>query len=208
MEHNTMAEESQHALADIRDIRSIMERSTRFLSLSGWSGIWAGIVALGSAGVAWRMIGRYDVYREVRPAVAPLFPFLFLAVVAFFVAFCGAYYFTWRKAQASGKKMWTRPARQLMVQIIIPLLVGGMFCLAFLVNGAYAFIAPACLAFYGLALVNGSKYTLGEVRWLGYSELVLSCIALFMPYYGLTFMAAGFGVLHIIYGIVMWNKYG
>ena len=95
-----------------------------------------------------------------------------------------------------------------MMQVAVPVIIGAVFCCSFLYEGLYGYIAPACLAFYGLALINGSKYTLSEVRWLGYSELLLSCVALFVPYYGLVFLAAGFGLLHIIYGIVMRNKYG
>ncbi len=211
MEREFLSEQSQHAIADLRDIRSIMERSTRFLSLSGWSGVWAGCTALVSAGIAWKLIQPYTIYREERPAAggaALLYPLVLLALLTFAVAFCGAYYFTWRKAHRARQKMWTHPARQLMLQIVIPVAVGGLFCIAFLLQELYQFIVPACLAFYGLALVNGSKYTLGEVRWLGYSELALACIALFVPYYGLGFMAGGFGLLHILYGVVMWNKYG
>jgi len=91
--------------------------------------------------------------------------------------------------------------------VIIPLIAGGVFCLSFLENGLEYYIAPTCLAFYGMALVSGGKYTLGEIRYLGYSELLLGCICLFFPGYGLYFWAAGFGLLHIIYGIIMWRRY-
>jgi hypothetical protein len=94
-----------------------------------------------------------------------------------------------------------------MISVMIPLMAGGLFCLAFLMRGDDFYVGPACLAFYGLALVNGGKYTLGEIRYLGYAELLLGCICLFFPGYGLYFWAAGFGVMHILYGIIMWNKY-
>jgi len=91
---------------------------------------------------------------------------------------------------------------------MIPMIIGGAFCLAFVAAGADQFIVPACLSFYGLALINGSKYTLGEIRWLGYCELLLGLISLVAPFgYGIIFMATGFGVLHIFYGIIMWSKY-
>jgi hypothetical protein len=215
MEPSPLPEESLHALADIRDIRSMMERSTRFISLSGWSGVWAGCTALAGAALAYRTLRNtpYETGTQARELSALLAEPLtvrlaFIAVLTFIVAFCGAFYFSWRKAQVKGQKMWTRPARQFMVQVAIPMLVGGVFCLAFLANGLYSFIAPGCLAFYGLALVNGGKYTLGEIRWLGYCEVALACIALFVPYHGLAFMAAGFGLLHVGYGVAMWNKYG
>jgi hypothetical protein len=89
----------------------------------------------------------------------------------------------------------------------LPLLAGGIFCLGFMQYGHALYLAPACLVFYGLALYNGSKYTLSEIRYLGLLEVLLGVVCLFMPGYGLYFWAAGFGVLHILYGIVMWNKY-
>jgi len=73
--------------------------------------------------------------------------------------------------------------------------------------GYYELIAPCCLIFYGLALVNGSKYTLGEVKYLGYGQVVLGIMNLWLLGYGLYFWAAGFGILHIIYGTLMWWKY-
>src|SRR4051812_21497156 len=138
MDHAAQSRESLHALEDIRDIRSMMERSTRFISLSGWSGIWAGAVALLSAGIAWNVIGSVAIPerqgwagtniidRYTDPLVVRLG---FLAILTFIVAFCGAYYFTWRKAVSARQKMWTRPARQLMWHIMVPLIVGGFFCL-------------------------------------------------------------------------------
>jgi hypothetical protein len=211
MQPKPFAQESLQALNDLKDIRGIMERSSRFVSLSGWSGIWAGATALLSAFVVWKMNLVYYFHREALSmeigfdnAVIRL---LLLGVMTFLVAFAGAYYFTWRKARASGQRVWTSSSRALMRQVAVPMLAGGMFCIASLYYGAVIFITPSCLVFYGLALVSGSKYTLGEIRWLGYSEVILGSIALFMPNYGLGFMAAGFGILHILYGIIMWNKY-
>ena len=74
-------------------------------------------------------------------------------------------------------------------------------------NGEFELVAPGCLIFYGLALVNGSKYTLGEIRYLGYGMLALGIMNLFYVAYGLYFWAMGFGILHIAYGITMWMKY-
>lgn len=87
------------------------------------------------------------------------------------------------------------------------MIAGAIFALKFLYEGQESFIAPTLLTFYGLALINGSKYTLSDIKYLGLCEVVLGCISLFMPGYGLTFWALGFGVLHIVYGAIMWNKY-
>lgn len=209
MQAKPFAQESLQALNDLRDIRGIMERSTRFVSLSGWSGVWAGATALLSAFLVWKLNLVYYFHNEPLPSglSSTVMYLLLLGAVTFFVALAGAYYFTWRKARAAGQRVWTSSSRALMRQIAVPMLAGGVFCLACLYYGNAIFITPSCLVFYGLALISGSKYTLGEIRWLGYSEVVLGCIALFVPNYGLGFMAAGFGILHILYGIIMWNKY-
>lgn len=130
-----------------------------------------------------------------------------LAALTFCVAGIGAFYFTLRKAKKQGQTIWGAASKKLLLSVMIPLMAGGLFCIAFLMSGDDYYVGPACLAFYGLALVNGGKYTLGEIRYLGYSELLLGCICLFFPGYGLYFWAAGFGVMHILYGIIMWSKY-
>lgn len=211
------SEHQADSLQALRDIRGIMERSSRFLSLSGWSGVWAGSTALVAAAVAWRMVlqyreqyaaGDYHVVQRTGMFRDPLIlQFLALALLTFLVALAGGFYFTWRKVRLQGQPLWNRASRQMVLQIAIPMLAGGIFCLAFLAHGTVEFIVPACLTFYGLALVNGSKYTLDDIRYLGMLEIGLGCAAFFFPRYGIGFMAAGFGVLHILYGIIMWNKY-
>ena len=71
----------------------------------------------------------------------------------------------------------------------------------------WRFVAPACLVFYGLALVNASKYTLTDIRYLGYCEIIVGLLNMQWIGQGLYFWAFGFGVLHIVYGILMWWKY-
>jgi hypothetical protein len=77
-----------------------------------------------------------------------------------------------------------------------------------LVNGYIGFVTPLTLIFYGLALVNASKYTLSEVRSLGIIEIVIGLFAMHFIGYGLLLWAVGFGVMHIIYGIIMHIRYG
>ncbi|WP_276133949.1 hypothetical protein [Polluticoccus soli] len=212
--------ESRHesSLKTLQDIRSIMERSVRFISLSGWSGVWAGVTGLAGAYVARVWLNKLPAgyYNPYRPAAgemngdaynAVVTRFFLLAAIVFIVALVGAYYFTWRKTRAQGGSVWNAASRRLIAQIAIPMLAGGIFALKFLFDGQEVFIAPTLLTFYGLALINGSKYTLSDIKYLGICEVVLGCICLFIPGYGLSFWAIGFGVLHIVYGIIMWNKY-
>jgi hypothetical protein len=217
-----MSEHDQH-LDDLRHIRGIMDRSTRFLSLSGLSGIWAGVVALAGAVAANRdhqallFDGHVREYASAVNEVSPLWldrvwkqhiDFLLLdAIIVLVVALIGAWWFTWRRSRATGQGLFDPSARRLMMNLLLPLGAGGIFSLALLFHGEALMVAPATLVFYGLALLNASKYTLEEVRWLGISEVALGLIAAFWLGAGLMFWALGFGVLHIIYGSLMWMRH-
>jgi hypothetical protein len=118
-----------------------------------------------------------------------------------------AFYFTWRRAKKNNVPIWDHTSRKLLVNLLIPLIVGGVFVLGLLSYRDWRFVAPATLIFYGLALVNASKYTLSEVRYLGMLEILLGLVNMWFIGYGLYFWAAGFGALHIIYGLIMWWRY-
>ncbi len=196
--------EQETSLQALQDIRSIMERSARFISLSGWSGVWAGAMALAGSYIAYTWLQDMSV-QYYSPMVA--MQFIYLAVGVLIAALTGGVFFTWRKAKQQGGQLWNAASKRMLVQMAIPMTAGGVFALVFLMNWHIAYIAPACLAFYGLALINSSKYTLSDIKYLGGCEVILGCIGLFLPGYGLMLWAIGFGVLHILYGIVMWNKY-
>ena len=198
-------------LRDISDIKRIMERSSRFISLSGLSGIAAGLCGLGGAYVADRAIR--EVYDPSTGAghsasAADLKMKLFLiAVGTLAAALVLAFLFTWRRAKRNHLPVWDLTARKLVWNFSIPIVAGGLFILALAQRNEWQFLAPACLVFYGLALVHSSKYTLTDIRYLGYLEIILGLFATQYPSYGLYFWAAGFGVLHIVYGAIMWWKY-
>ena len=209
-----MAAKTDYA-KDLTQIRSLMERSSRFISLSGLSGVSAGLCALAGAGVMYYALylGQFSYFQgyPVRNEMALDPDFVQFCMVVGFVVLLGALisaiYFTTRNARRNGHKIFDKAAVRLMVNTAIPLVVGGVFCLALLYHNAGALIAPATLVFYGLALINGSKYTLDDIRYLGFCELALGLLASFFVGYGLLFWAFGFGVLHIVYGLVMYNKY-
>ena len=209
-----MAEQNQPiaSLQDIHDIKRIMERSSRFISLSGLSGIAAGICALIGAYFAYDMIGKYYAkYNEQGYESAEFaqlrFNLLLLSAIVLSVALVSSFYFTWRRAKHDHVPLWDLTSRKLMWNMLVPLISGGIFILAMLQYNEWKFIAPTCLIFYGLALVNGSKYTLSDIRYLGYLEIILGLINTQFVGEGIYFWAVGFGVLHIIYGLVMWWKY-
>lgn len=209
--------EQQH-LETLSDIKRIMERSTRFMSLSGLGGIGAGISALVGAWWARNILERYqattgnsgydhlgmrggDIHLGL---VSELFGVAMLVLVC---ALAAGYYFTWRKARQQGLPVWDASARKVFINLAIPLIAGGLFIFGLLDNGQTTLVAPTCLVFYGLALVNASKYTVTDIRYLGIAEILLGTISLFNPYKGLLYWALGFGVLHIVYGALMWWKY-
>jgi hypothetical protein len=201
----------QH-LDALKDIRKMMQRSSRFISLSGLSGIAAGIWALIGACFAHNRITKYYTnyahegyagrnFTELRTNL-----FLLASAVAG-LALITALYFTWRRAGKNKLPLWDHTSKQLIINTAIPMIAGGLFIIAMLQYSEWRFVAPACLIFYGLGLVSGSRYTLSDIRYLGFSEIVLGLINTQFIGYGLYFWAIGFGVLHIIYGFVMWWKY-
>ena len=193
----------------LHEIRGIMNRSTRFLSLSGWSGVWAGSTALLGAYIAhgWLQTTDYLFVGSAGFFDNMTLRFVFLAISIFMVALAGGFYFTFRKAKRQEQSLWSNALRQMLTQLFCPIIAGGVFAIVFINHGNMMYIAPACLAFYGLALISASRYTLSDIRYLGMLEVGLGCVCLFFPGYGLYFWAFGFGVLHILYGIFMWNKY-
>jgi len=206
-----MGVQEQH-LDALKDIRKMMRRSSRFISLSGLSGIAAGIWALIGTYFAYGWIHEYYTGYASRGYTNEHFHslkwnlFLLAAVVAG-LALISALYFTWRRAGRNKLPLWDHTTKQLVINTAIPVLTGGLFIIAMLQYSEWRFVAPACLVFYGLGLVSGSRYTLSDIRYLGFSEIALGLINTQFIGYGLYFWAIGFGVLHIIYGFVMWWKY-
>ncbi|MBD1365059.1 hypothetical protein IDJ77_14655 [Mucilaginibacter sp. ZT4R22] len=200
--------EDKDLIDEISSIRNIMERSTRFISLSGLSGVMAGIYALIGAWMGYKLLytgystSTNIVYDEA--IVNQLF-LLAAAVLVFSVA--TGLLLTVRKAHKKGQSVWNQSSQSLLLNGALPLATGGIFCLIMLERGFYVVIAPCTLIFYGLALVAASKYTFGDVKWLGIFDIALGLLAAAFPGYGLFFWAFGFGVLHILYGTIMHFKY-
>lgn len=203
-------------LEAIGEIRSLMERSSRFISLSGLSGVSAGIFALIGAALVFYYLdvqpfeGRRYYVIDSESFIFGLPPLKFMVLVAigvFISALCSATFFTVRKAKRKGLKIWDRTSLRLMINMVIPLIAGGIFCLGLMYNHEFGLVAPATLVFYGLACINASKYTLNEIRNLGIAEVILGLFGMFQPGLGLELWAIGFGILHIAYGTLMYYKY-
>lgn len=210
--------ETEKLTSELHDIKQIMERSSRFISLSGLSGIAAGICALVGAWFSVDVIERNkSAVRNLKRSIADADSITYsdvinsrlfqIALITFVAALILAFLFTYRRSKKTNVPIWGTTARRLIINVTVPMVTGGIFLLALIQNGVFGFIAPGCLIFYGLGVLNASKYTLPETRYLGYGEILLGLINLFSMGDALYFWAAGFGVLHILYGIFMWWKY-
>lgn len=206
--------DQQHSLEAIHDIKKMMERSSRFISLSGLSGVSAGVCALLGSWLAYPYLyAGKNLYVDKTAAGTEGYGVLFnhwlfwIGIATLVAAMITAFLFTYIKSSKEGIPIWGKAAKRLMVNVSLPLMVGGIFVAALVRYGVFILVAPACLLFYGLALINASKYTLEEIRYLGFCQLVLGVLNLMVVYYGLYFWAVGFGVLHILYGVYMYVKY-
>ncbi|MEM9051055.1 MAG: hypothetical protein AAGC47_03290 [Bacteroidota bacterium] len=197
-------------IEDIKEIKEMMNRSSRFISLSGLSGVSAGLSALLGAYWAYQSIYSGQDYLGYRVAILDFETIIELMVIVcttLVLALGSGFYFTSREAKKKKQKMWDNRTKRLLINLAIPLFFGGVFCLILLSKGYLSILAPLTLIFYGLALVNASKYTLPELRSLGILELVLGLFATYFIGYGLIYWAIGFGLLHIVYGLLMHLKY-
>lgn len=202
--------EENEIYSELNSIRNLMERSAKFISLSGLSGIMAGVYALIGAYLAYCLIyGPYGLeYRDnyVNNDTV-LWKLIAIAIVVLILSLGTGILLTLRKAARKNQKVWNPSSRKLLVNMAIPLFTGGLFILVLLIRGYLGIVAPASLIFYGLALVAASHYTFEDVKWLGLLEIILGLFAALLPGYGIIFWSLGFGVLHIIYGTIMHFKY-
>ena len=208
--------ESTH-LDTLKDIRTIMERSSRFLSLSGVSGIVIGLYGLVAATLSGMYIHRhgYEVtsyfqlaFKSNGDTNTPFLKYhIVLAAIMILASLITAWAFTRRAAKKQGLKSWDATAKRLAINLFLPLLAGGIFILALLQRLEISLIAPSMLLFYGLALLNASKYTFNDIRYLGILEILIGLLTAFVPAWGLLGWGFGFGVLHVLYGVMMYYKY-
>jgi hypothetical protein len=204
-----------NSFEDIKVIRKMMEESTRFLSLSGLSGVFAGVVSIIGAYLVYLFIldnGAIEFSTYLSGLTDPNYPvsgwlLIVDALTVLGLAITFALVFSLRKARRDKKKFMTPISLRMLLNLSIPLFTGGVFVIALVLADQLLFIVPCFLIFYGLALVNAGKFTFSEIFYLGLLEIIIGLVALFVPEWGLIFWLAGFGVLHIIYGAAMYRRY-
>ena len=203
--------EANKYLNDISEIKNMMSRSSRFISLSGLSGILAGVYSLIGAYMAYRTIyfdgADLGSYKTLVISEFAIFKLLAIAASVVFLSLISGLLLSWRKARLQGEKIWDSSSKRLAINFLIPLVTGGILILYLIEKENFSLIAPLTLIFYGLACVNASKYTFGDVRYLGITLLLLAFISLWFIGYGLLFWTLGFGICHIFYGSLMYFKH-
>ncbi len=208
--------EAKNYLEDLKDIKLMMAKSTQFISLSGLSGIIAGVYALLGAYLANIYIENY--YKILQTAKFNLESYklntydlklklVSISMIVLIASIITAYFLMVSKAKRINETIWNTASKKLLLSFCIPLLTGGIFGLLLLKNDYWNLIAPITLIFYGLACENASKYTFRDVRYLGITQIILGLISIQYLGYGLFFWAIGFGLCHIIYGSLMYFKY-
>jgi len=198
--------EAKDYLKNINEIKNLMNKSSRFISLSGLSGILAGIYALIGATIAYWLVSNHSYGTLLLNGWVFKTCLLILALVALF-SIATAILLTTRKAKKNNEKVWDGTSKRLILNFLIPLVTGGLYILIILAQQKYGQAGALMLIFYGLALVNASKYSIGDIRYLGFIEIILGLIGAILPGYGFILWVLGFGVLHIIYGTIMYFKY-
>jgi len=193
-------------LKDISEIKNLMNKSSRFISLSGLTGILAGIYALIGAAVTYYFVTTYS-YGTLLLDGWVFKTIVFILFMVAFLSIVTGIYLTTKKAKKNGEKIWDTSSRRLIFNFLIPLVVGGLYILIILSQGRYGQTGGLMLIFYGLALINASKYSIGNIKYLGYCEVILGLLATLYPGYGFWIWVVGFGFMHIIYGTYMHFKY-
>lgn len=205
-----LMKQEQDYIRDIAEIRAMMERSSKFLSLSGWVGIMVGFYALAGAWVAYAFLGfnPEGLLSNPSKSYSGLMEVILLALIVLVLAIGTAVFLSYRRAGKKGEKIWNPTAKRLLIHMAVPLIAGGILLLILIFKGMIGFLAPFSLIFYGLALYNAARFSYEDLRFLGLIQIGLGLFSSWFLETGLLFWALGFGVVHIIYGIHMNNKYG
>lgn len=199
--------EKQDYIKDIEEIRSMMERSSRFLSLSGLSGVMAGMYALAGSYIAYSVFNFNPDEVVFYSAQSDLIKVFFLAIVILILALSTAVFLSYKSALNKGEKVWNVTSKQLVTSMLVPLLAGGILIIVLISKNLIGLVAPMTLVFYGLAVYSASRYTIDELKFLGLVQIVLGLFSSYFVEYGLLVWGFGFGIVHIVYGMYMYFRY-
>ena len=195
--------ENKEVINTLNDIKEMMERSSKFKAVSGLSIVIVGVLASLATAYIHFVLGNYKINTPSKLRTTVIVA-IALLVVAFLTVFVMAFF----KAKRHHLRFaLDQNMKKLLVNFMIPLLAGGLFCFALLKLQHYGLTSSVMLIFYGMALINSGHFTYPALRYLGYAELALGLVDCFIANYALLTWFIGFGVFHIVFGIVFMLKY-
>ncbi len=183
------------AMDNLRYIRETMERASAFTGISGWGQVAIGVTALISAFIAARQLS-FQGWLAVWIAEA---------VVSLLIA-------GWsmdRKARAAQMPLLSGPGRKVAFSLSPPIFVGGLLTVVLYQAGLTNEIPGIWLLLYGTGVVTGGMFSVRIVPIMGLCFMALGAVTLFSsPALANWFLAAGFGGLHIVFGVIIARRYG
>lgn len=184
----------ERAADNLRFIREAMERSTSFTGVSGRGYVAVGVTALAAAWVA---------SLQATPGA-----WMLAWIVELPVAAALAVGLTARKARSQGGSLWSHAGRKLIFAFSPPMAVGALLTASLYLSGRFDLLPGVWLALYGAGVMTGGAYSVRVIPLMGAAFIVLGGVALLTSLPGDLALALGFGGLHILFGIVVWRRYG
>ena len=183
------------AMDNLRFIRETMERATAFTAVPGWGQFIIGVTALFAA-----LVASQQQTREAWLAVWFAEACLSLVIAGWAMS---------RKARAASTPLLSQPGRKLVINFAPPMFVGALLTIVFWRAGLAGLLPAVWLLLYGTGVVTGGAFSVRPVPVMGLCFMLLGAGALFCPpTWGDAFMAAGFGGLHILFGLHIARYYG
>lgn len=183
------------AMDNLRFIRETMERASSFTAVSGWGQVAIGVTAIGATLVA----------SQQATMQAWLVVWIVEAVLSLLISVAAMT----RKAHAAGTPLLSGPGRKVAFSLSPPIVVGALLTVVLYRVGLMSAIPGVWLLLYGTGVVTGGMFSVGIVPVMGLCFMFVGAVALFCPpSWGNYFMAAGFGGLHIIFGIIIARRHG
>ncbi|MEM7417422.1 MAG: hypothetical protein AAF389_18165 [Gemmatimonadota bacterium] len=183
------------AMDNLRYIRQAMERSGSFTHVSGIGGVGMGSLAIGAAALAWNASTTAE--------------WLAIWLVAAGASLAVSVLAMARKSAADGVTLLTGPGRKFAWSVTPPLAAGGVLTIALVRAGAFDLLPGMWLLLYGAAIVTGGSHSVRSIPFMGAAFMAAGVGALLTPAsWGDVWMAVGFGVLHIVFGALIWRKHG
>ncbi|MFK8060597.1 MAG: hypothetical protein AB8B78_10950 [Polaribacter sp.] len=188
-------------LRDISEIKTLMSKSSKFISLSGLSGILAGVYSLLGAGYYFFGIKSEDDFSS------SIIPITVIVLIVFFATTITTVFFTSKRSKITGEKIWGDSTKNLIVSFSTTFYIGVICILILYFKEEYTYLLALLILFYGIAIINASRHTNVIIQPLGFIEVVIGLLCIIYPEFSLWFCILGFGIIHIIYGSIFYFKY-